>query len=249
MTDQYLTVGKSLFRKDAWDKTTGKALYTADIPVDGEKIGLVVRSPHHYARILDIDKKESLDIPGVLAVLTSDDIPGAKAFGSLIPDQPSLAVDVVRHLGEPVVLIIADTKQAAEKAANQIQVSYDPLTPVFDPVQAASDDAPKLHQDGNLVTTLNVSDGDIDQGFQEADHILEDTYILPRIHPGYMEPETSLAVWEEDQTITVWVSSQHPFTDQEFIAAALDLPVEKVRVKSGVIGGAFGGKEDSSLSI
>ena len=249
MTDQFLTVGKSLHRKDAWDKTTGKALYTADIPVDNVKIGLILRSPHHSARILDIDKKHSLDIPGVLAVLISDDIPGAKKFGPLIPDQPSLARNVVRHLGEPVVLIIAETKAAAEEARNQIQVSYDPLTPVFDPVQAAQDDAPQLSQDGNVITTLNICDGDIEKGFQGADHILEDTYILPRIHPGYMEPEASLAVWEEDQNITVWVSSQHPFTDQEFIAAALDLPVGNVRVKSGVIGGAFGGKEDSSLSI
>ena len=249
MTDQFLTVGKSLRRKDAWDKTTGKALYTADIPVEKLKVGLIVRSPHHYARILEIDIKRSMEIPGVLAVLTSDDIPGDKVFGPLVADQPSLASDVVRHLGEPVVLIIAETKQAAEEAKNQIQVSYDPLKPVFDPVQAAQKEAPQLHQDGNVITALNICDGDIEQGFQEADHILEDTYILPRIHPGYMEPETSLAVWGEDQTITVWVSSQHPFTDQGFIAAALDLPVGNVRVKSGVIGGAFGGKEDSSLSI
>jgi len=249
MTDRYLTVGKSLHRKDAWDKTTGKALYTADIPVENLRVGLIVRSPHHYARILEIDKKRSLEIPGVLAVLSSDDIPGDKVFGPLIPDQPSLAKDVVRHLGEPVVLIIAETKLAAQEASKQIQVSYEPLAAVFDPIQAAREDAPQLHQDGNVITALNIKDGDIEKGFQAADHILEDTYTLPRVHPGYMESETSLAVWGEDQTITVWVSSQHPFTDQGFIAAALDLPVENVRVKSGVIGGAFGGKEDSSLSI
>ena len=127
MTDQFLTVGKSLQRKDAWDKTTGKALYTADIPVENLRVGLIVRSPHHHARILGIDKKESLEIPGVLAVLSSDDIPGAKVFGPLIPDQPSLARDVVRHLGEPVVLIIAETKQAAQEAADQIKISYQPL--------------------------------------------------------------------------------------------------------------------------
>jgi CO/xanthine dehydrogenase Mo-binding subunit len=249
MTDKFLTVGKSLRRKDAWDKTTGKALYTADIPVENVRVGLLVRSPHHYARILEVDKNRSLEIPGVLAILTSDDIPGAKEFGPLIPDQPSLARDVVRHLGEPVVLVIAETKIAAEKAATQIRVIYDPLKPVFDPIQAALEDSVQLHENGNVITVLNICDGDIEKGFQDADHILEDTYNLPRIHPGYMEPETSLAVWGEDQTVTVWVSSQHPFTDQAFIAAALDLPVENVRVKSGVIGGAFGGKEDSSLSI
>jgi len=249
MTDRFLAVGKSLHRKDAWDKTTGKALYTADIPIENLRVGMIVRSPHHYARILEIDKNQSQEIPGVLAVLSSDDIPGAKVFGSLIPDQPSLAIDVVRHIGEPVVLIIAETKQAAQEAADQIKISYQPLGAVFDPIQAAREDAPRLHPDGNVITALNINDGDIEKGFKEADHILEDTYSLPRIHPGYMELETSLAIWGENQTITVWVSSQHPFTDQDFIAAALDLPVENVRVKLGVIGGAFGGKEDSSLSI
>ena len=249
MTDHFRSIGKSMLRKDGWDKTTGRALYTADIPVENLRIGMILRSPHHYARILEIDKKQSLEIPGVLAVLTSDDIPGSKVFGSLIPDQPSLAIDVVRHLGEPVVLIVAETKEIAEEAAKQIQVSYEPLMPIFDPVLAAKEDAPHLHKDGNIITHLNITDGDVEAGFEKADFILEDTYILPRIHPGYMEPETSLAVWEEDQSVTVWVSSQHPFTDQDFIAAALNLPIERVRVKSGVIGGAFGGKEDSSLSI
>jgi len=249
MADQFQTVGKSLRRKDAWDKAAGKALYTADIPIDNVRTGILIRSPYHYARILDIDKSNALDTPGVLAVLTSDDIPGAKEFGPLIPDQPSLARDVVRHVGEPVILIIADTKQAAKQAAGQIQISYDPLSPVFDPLEAMQKGAPDLHQGGNLITEYRICDGDMKEGFQVADHILEDTFILPRIHPGYMEPETSLAVWKEDQTITVWVSSQHPFTDAEFIAAALDISVGQVRVKSAVIGGAFGGKEDSSLSI
>ncbi len=249
MTDQFRSVGKSMLRKDAWDKVAGKALYTADIPVEDVKIGRVLRSPHHYARILEINKEPALKVPGVLAVLTADDIPGDRVFGPLVPDQPSLASDVVRHQGEPVALIIAESKEIAETAKDKIQVSYEELTPVFDPIEAAGPGAPLLHQQGNVITELNIKDGDIQQGFEEAEHILEDTFILPRIHPGYMEPETSLAVWEEDQTITVWVSSQHPFTDQGFIAAALDLPVDKVRVKSGVIGGAFGGKEDSSLAI
>ncbi|TFG47991.1 MAG: hypothetical protein E4H33_04965, partial [Anaerolineales bacterium] len=249
MIDQYRSIGKKEIRKDAWDKAAGKAMYTADIPALDLKVGLVVRSPHHYARIIEINKKPALEIPGVLAVLLSEDIPGEKVFGALVPDQPSLADDVVRHLGEPVALIVAENKAAAENARERIEITYQVLTPVFDPVQAAKSDAPQLHPGGNVVTELNVGDGDINKGFEEAEFILEDTYTLPRISPGYMELETSLAVWEEDQTITVWVSSQHPFTDQGFIAAALDLPVNQVRVKSAVIGGAFGGKEDSSLSI
>ncbi|MEJ2448315.1 MAG: molybdopterin-dependent oxidoreductase, partial [Anaerolineales bacterium] len=194
-----------------------------------------------------------LDLYEVLAeesgVTIHDDIPGEKVFGPLMQDQPSLASDVVRHLGEPVALVIASTKVAAEKARERIRVSYQEMEAVFDPVEAVQPDAPQLHAEGNIASELHVGDGDITVGFKEADVVVEGTYTLPRISPGYMEPETSLAVWEEDGTITVWVSSQHPFTDQAVIAAALDMPVEQVRVKSAVIGGAFGGKEDSSLSI
>ncbi len=249
MTDNYQIIGRSEIRKDAWAKAAGKALYTADIPVENLNCGLIIRSPHHYARILEIDKSAAENLPGVVAVLTSEDIPGDKIFGPLIQDQPPLAKDVVRHLGEPVVLIIAASSQDAGRASEKVKIRYQPMEPVFDPVEAAENDAPQLHEGGNILTTLHVASGQTDQGFSEADIILEETFHLPRISPGYLEPETSLAVWEEDQTITVWVSSQHPFTDQAFIAATLNLPENKVRVKSAVIGGAFGGKEDSSLAI
>jgi len=249
MTDNFQTVGKNVIRKDAWEKATGKALYTADLPVDSLSYGAILRSPHHHARILEIDVKAAKDVPGVQAVITAEDIPGEKIFGPLVQDQPSLAMEVVRHQGEPIVLVVANSRSAAEKACERIGVSYQELEAVFDPVEAAQPDAPQLHPEGNVVTELHVGDGDIAAGFQQAEVIVEGTFNLPRIHPGYMEPETSLAVWEEDGTITVWVSSQHPFTDQAVIAAALDLPVDHVRVKSAVVGGAFGGKEDSSLSI
>ncbi len=249
MSDSFQTIGKGVIRKDAWEKATGKALYTADIPADELSYGAILRSPHHHARILSIDVSAALEFPGVKAVMTADDIPGAKAFGPLVQDQPSLAKEVVRHLGEPVVLVIASSLMAAEKACERVGISYQELEAVFDPVEAAQPDAPQLHPDGNIVSELHVGNGDIAAGFQAAEVIVEKTFNLPRIHPGYMESETSLAIWEEDDTLTVWVSSQHPFTDQVVIADALDMPVDRVRVKSAVIGGAFGGKEDSSLSI
>jgi len=249
MADQYQAIGKTETRKDAWAKASGNALYTADIQVEGLSCGLIIRSPHHHARILEIDISAAKIMPGIQAVLTSQDIPGDKMFGPLVQDQPSLARNVVRHLGEPVVLIIAESRDQAQAASANIQIDYETLPAVFDPVEAAKPDAPKLHEGGNILSELHVGSGDLKTGFEEADQIHEDTYYLPRISPGYMEPETSLAIWEDDQSITVWVSSQHPFVDQKFIAAALDLPAEKVRVKSAVIGGAFGGKEDASLAI
>ncbi len=250
MSDKYQTIGKSKIRKDAWSKVSGKALYTADITDSNQKYGYILRSPHHHAQILKIELTQAEEMPGVLAILTADDIPGEVCFGGLIADQPSLAQDHVRHLGEPVALIIAHTKDQAQLAGEQIRVDYKPLEAVFDPKLAIQSDAPQIHKDGNLVSELHIEEGDIKKGFQEADHILEDTFYLPRVSPGYMETETSLAHWHgEGDSVTVWVSSQHPFTDRDCIAAALSISKSRVEVISSVIGGAFGGKEDSSLAI
>jgi CO/xanthine dehydrogenase Mo-binding subunit len=217
--------------------------------MDGYSHGAIVRSPHHYARIVDINTHPAEAAPGVLRVLTAQDVPGAKTFGALLPDQPSLALDYVRHLGEPVALVIGESKSAAVKAVGLVKVQYERLRPVFDPVEALKPEAPRLHSKGNMVAQFDIQDGDIESGFAEADIIIEDRFSVPRISPGYMEPENSIAQWHDDSTITVWVSSQQPFTDQQMIANALNLSVEKVQVKSAVIGGAFGGKEDASLAI
>ncbi|MBL7161038.1 MAG: xanthine dehydrogenase family protein molybdopterin-binding subunit [Anaerolineales bacterium] len=249
MTEETLTLGKSELRKDAWDKVTGAAQYVADIPLTDLCHAVIVRSPLHYGRILGINKSAAQNIPGVLRVLAAEDIPGNKIFGPLLQDQPSLAIDIVRHLGEPVAIVIADNLETARMASELVKVEYEPLEPVFDPGQSLKPGGPRLHPEGNLAAQFDIQDGDIEAGFAEADVVLENTFSVPRISPAYMEPENSLARWNEDGLITVWVSSQHPFTDQVFIADALDLPVEKVQVKSAVIGGAFGGKEDSSLAI
>ena len=243
------TVGKSEIRKDALEKVTGAALYAADIPVSNVSYGMLVRSPHHCAKIVKIDKEQAKKVPGVAAVLTAKDIPGLKKFGYLVHDQPVLAFDIVRHLGEPVALVIGETKEAAQLAAQLVKVDYEILTPIFDPVLALASDAPQLHENGNLIARYNIDEGDIESAFSEADVILEETFSVPRISPAYLEPENSIAQWNDDGIITVWVSSQSPFTDQVAIASVLGLPVEMVRVKSAVIGGAFGGREDSSLSI
>jgi len=249
MAEQTISVGKSEVRKDAWDKVTGAARYAGDIPQKGCTHGILVRSPHHFARIQQINTKDTENSPGVLSVLTAKDIPGEKQFGALIQDQPILAWEFVRHLGEPVVLVIANSKQNALKAAASVKIEYEPIEPVFDPVEALEPAAPKLHSDGNLAAQLFVREGNLAGGFAEADIVIEDRFSVPRIIPGYMEPENSLARWNADGSITVWVSSQQPFSDQQMIADALSLPIEKVQVKSAVIGGAFGGKEDPSIAI
>jgi len=249
MLAEMLTVGKSEMRKDAWSKVTGEAQYVDDLPAEGTLYARVLRSPHHHARIVRIDVADAAQVSGVVAVLTARDVPGEKTFGPLIADQPVLAIDVVRHLGEPVALVVAESKLAAQRGLDAIHVEYEPLPAVFDPVEALAEGAPQIHPGGNLVTEYDVRSGDLDAGFAEADVVLEETFFVPRISPGYMEPEASMACWNDDGTLTVWVSSQKPFEDRHAIASVLNLPVEQVQVRSAVIGGAFGGKEDSSLSI
>lgn len=249
MPTEMLTVGKSEIRKDAWAKVTGEAQYVDDLPAKGVLHARVLRSPHHHARIVSIDVRDAAQVPGVVAVLTSRDVPGEQSFGALIADQPALAVDVVRHLGEPVALVVAQSKLTAQRGLEAIRVEYEPLPAVFDPVEALVEGAPPVHPGGNLVTEYDVHDGNLEAGFAEADVVLEETFFVPRISPGYMEPEASMACWNDDGTLTVWVSSQKPFEDRHAIASVLGLEEERVQVRSAVIGGAFGGKEDSSLAI
>lgn len=249
MPTEMLTVGKSEIRKDAWAKVTGEAQYVDDLPAKGVLHARVLRSPHHHARIVSIDVRDAAQVQGVVAVLTSPDVPGEQSFGALIADQPALAVDVVRHLGEPVALVVAQSKLTAQRGLEAIRVEYEPLPAVFDPVEALVEGAPPVHPGGNLVTEYDVHDGNLEAGFAEADVVLEETFFVPRISPGYMEPEASMACWNDDGTLTVWVSSQKPFEDRHAIASVLGLEEERVQVRSAVIGGAFGGKEDSSLAI
>ena len=242
-------LGGRTIRKDALDKATGKAKYVADIQLKDMNYGAVVRSPHHAAKILNIDTAKAMEVSGVVAVLTAADIPGEITHGALIQDQPSLADGVVRHIGEPVALVIASERIAAQQGRDLVIVEYEPLDAVLDPVKALAEDAPMVQAGGNLITEYHICDGDIAAGFSEADVIIEDEFSVQRISPGYMEPESALAEYSVDGTLTVWVSSQEPFEDQHTISRVLGVEADKIRVKSAVIGGAFGGKEDPELQV
>ncbi len=188
-------------------------------------------------------------------------------------DRPPLASGVVRHIGEPVALVVAETIEQARRAAAAIRVAYEPLPAVLDPLAALLPEAPRVHPNGNLLTEYDVTGGDPPAGFAAAEIILEETFTTPRVAPAYLEPEVAMATWAAPQSedapagpgalpvplapgqvtgesvLWVWVSSQKPFTDAKDIAYVLDLPLERVRAVSAVIGGAFGGREDSSIAV
>jgi CO/xanthine dehydrogenase Mo-binding subunit len=241
-------IGASKTRKDAWGKVSGLTRYIGDLEIE-TLVGMVKRSPHHHARVTVLNTREAEKNPGVVKILTAEDVPGEKTFGPLIPDRPVLADDIVRHVGEPVALVLAETKTAARQAVDRIQVQYQPLEAVFDAREALGESAPQIHPEGNLAAEYLVSDGDVEQGFAGAELILEETFTVPRISPAYLEPEASLAYWDEEDRLTIIVSSQKPFEDRAHIAKALNVEPESLRVRTVAIGGAFGGKEDSGLHI
>ncbi|MEW6401569.1 MAG: xanthine dehydrogenase family protein molybdopterin-binding subunit [Chloroflexota bacterium] len=243
------TLGRSELRKDAWAKVTGAAEYAADIRLDHVLFGALARSTIHHGRILSIDTTAAQAGSGVLRVLTAADIPAEHKFGGLVKDQPALASELVHHYGEPLALVVATSKEVAQHAAQLIRVEYESMDPLLDPVAALQPGASKLHESGNLISRYEIKEGNVEQGFTDADVILEDTFSVPFVSPAYLETENSLACHNNDGTLTVWVGSQHPFTDQLEIASTLGIPAESIQVKSAVIGGAFGGKEDSSMAI
>ncbi len=249
MASNFEVIGKSHLRKDARDKVTGAAQYTADMPVEGVLWGSLVRSKTHAARLKRVNTSKAARYPGVVAVLTASDVPGTNSFGVVVSDQPVMAQDTIRHFGEPLALVIAQDQKAAMEASALVEVELEDLEPVLDPEDALQPGARPIHPGGNLLSEYDICKGESEKGFKEADVILEDVFEVPRIIPGYMEVETSLARMNPDGTISVWVSSQQPFTDQREIAEVLGLGVEKIQVIGSLIGGAFGGKEDAGLAI
>lgn len=246
--DQNSILGKSVERVDAREKVNGQALYVSDIQMENLRYAVVLRSCQHHARILSIDTTAAQRLPGVLAIIGANDVPADLIYGALIQDRPILAKDVVRFYGEPIAIIVAKTRPAAEAAREAILVIYDPLPAIHDPVSALDPTAQPIHPNGNQIAHFEVEQGDPAAGFVAADVILEETFRVPAVYPGYLETETSLAVWKDD-ILSVWVSSQKPFVDRHAISGVLGLPEERIHVKSGPIGGAFGGKEDSNIAI
>jgi len=242
-------IGQSKWRNDAWQKVTGEAKYVGDMNTHEHNTAILLRSPFHHARISHLNFSQALLIPGVLRIITAADIPGDKMYGEIVVDRPVLAEKKVRFMGEPVAIVVAENRQAAEMGRDAIQVEYEVLEAYHDPEHALKSTSLPIHETGNLLSQIEILEGNIDKGFKESTVIVEEIFDVPRIYPAYLEPEASLAEWNRDESITVWVSSQKPFQDRETIAKVIQMPVEKVIVKSAVIGGAFGGKEDSNLAV
>jgi CO/xanthine dehydrogenase Mo-binding subunit len=241
MSESYQTIGQSVLRVDALGKLTGKALYAGDYAFPGMLHLKVVRSNRPHARILAIHTERAEALPGVVALFTHKDIPGRNRVGTRTKDQPVLCDEKVRLVGDPVVLIAGETLEVAEEAASLVRVDYEDLPGVFSPEEALAPGAVKIHEEGNLLFDRTLVKGDPDQGLENSDVVITNTYRTMMAEHAYLEPEAGVANFE-DGKVTVWMPSKHSHFDQRELVNVLGLPSEKVRVINTTIGGCFGDK-------
>ncbi len=237
-------VGESAPRPDGVAKVQGRFAFSSDLFAENLLWGQTIRSPHAHARIIDIDIREALSLPGVHAVLTADDVPGELHYGLEHQDQPVLAADVVRYFGEPVALVAADHPETARRAAAAVVVSYEPLTPLVDSALAAQADP--IHPDGNVLRTLTIRHGDLDA---TAAVVVEGTYEVGMQDQAFMGPESGMALPSADGGVELFVSTQWLHADRRQVAGCLGLPEDMVRITLAGVGGAFGAREDLSLHV
>jgi len=239
-------VGESIARADAPPKTQGSFLYASDLARDGMLHGATVRSPHARAELVRIDTSAARAMPGVVAVLTNDDLPTHELFGLMQKDQPVLARTVVRYVGEPVALVAADDPEVARLAALAVKVEYTPLPAVTDPVAALQADAPQIHSKGNVIEDVRLVHGDADA---KADVVVDGEYEIGMQDQAALGPEAGLAIPDSDGGVTLHIATQWLHEDLGQIAPCLGLPREKVRLVLAGVGGAFGAREDVTLQI
>jgi len=257
----YTNIGKPNKRIDALEKVLGTAKYADDLRLPGLLYAKIKRSEVAHAKIIHIDISNAEKLSGVKAVVTGKEFAdyfGNPLVGSPLADQPFLAVDKVRFIGDPIAVVAAVNQEIAEEAIDLIKVRYKELPTVFNIEDALREDAPLIHENlknyhyspaykpienSNVCTYREIINGDIDKGFREADFIFEDVFTTSRQHQVPMECRVAIAQYNSDGSITIWASDQSPYGGRNLVAIALKIPQSKVRVITpSYIGGGFGGK-------
>ena len=254
-------VGRDEKRVEAVEKLTGTAFYAGDLTIPGMLYAKIKKSPHARARILKINTEKAKELPGVYAILTGDQI-DAK-LGLYLVDKYVLAREVVKHYGEAVAAVAADSLLTAQKAVDLIDVEYEPLEPVLDPVKALEDKSNLVHPDlgtysyvkdcftpvpgTNIANHTKLRKGDLEKGFAEADHIIERQYTNPNVQHVPMETHIAIGQWTVGDKVTIWTSAQSAFTVRKLFCYSFGLPQKNVRVMIPHVGGGFGGKAGIAL--
>ncbi|MDV3277044.1 MAG: xanthine dehydrogenase family protein molybdopterin-binding subunit [Nitrososphaerales archaeon] len=249
------SVGKPVPPQDGVLKVTGTALYTFDWQLPGMLHAKLATSTVPHARILNIDTRRAEQVPGVVAVLTGKDMPFR--VGMYAGDRDLLAVEKVRWVGHPVALVVAETLESAERASELVDVEYEALPAVFDPIEALKSDAPLLHErmeeykhapvfypvpGTNIANRFKLVHGDAEKAFEQADEILEDQFRVSHVSHAYMETQNVVAQYKRDGSLEIWSSCQSPFVVRQIVSECLKVPYNMVVVKTPFVGGGFGGK-------
>jgi CO/xanthine dehydrogenase Mo-binding subunit len=270
-TQTFRVIGRRTPKVDALDKVTGRAQFGADVALPRMLVGQVLRSPYAHARIRRIDTSKAAALPGVKAVITGNDLPqirlGASGPGGVATareyyaSREILARDKVLFHGHVIAAVAAMSRDIAEAAVNLIEVEYDVLPHVTDPVAAMQPDAVLLHDDlytqtatgkaprpSNVAEHLQMGRGDVGRGLAEAEVVIERTFRTQTVHQGYLEPDSEAAWVREDGSVIVWANTQTTFTQRQDLGIILGIPLSKIRVVPTEVGGAFGGKESVRVS-
>jgi len=261
MTPKTHSVGQSTPRVDAHDKVTGTAQFTDDLQFGpGLLYGRVVRSPYPHALIKRVDASRALALPGVKAVVTGADTPGY--IGLYLKDRHTLCTDRVRYIGDPLAGVVATSEEIAEEACRLVEVEYEELPAVLDPLAAIEPGAPLLHPDlgtydvvpfilpqpgTNISNHFKVRKGDVEAAWPRCDAIVEATYRVPHIQHVPLEPHIAVARWDRSGEVTLWSSTQSPFAQRDLIAQSLGISQGDMRVIGTYVGGGFGSKAGVSM--
>lgn len=242
-------VGENIPRTDAVAKILGTAQYAADMKIDGMIYGSAVRTEYPRAVIKSIDISEAIKLKGIIGIFTADDVPGKKKIGHLVKDwDVMIAVGgCTRYVGDALALVAAETPEIIEEAKKLIKVEYEVLNPITSPEEALADGAPHIHENGNVMSRVDLKRGNADEVIKNSKHVVTNHYSLPFTEHAFLEPETAVALIDEAGVVRIYSADQGVYQTMKECAEALGLPHEKVRVTAAMIGGGFGGKEDMSV--
>ena len=242
-------------RVDAWEKVTGRATYAGDVYLPGMLLCKILASTRSHARIVSIDTSKAEALPGVRVVITGSDFPEIRFGSGALKDRYIMARDEVFYIGEPVAAVAAEDEITAQEAISLIQVEYEDLESVVDPLTSLREGSPTVHPNlesfegygftidgGNICTLLDADRGDVEKAFEDADFVFEDTFRSQGINQGFLEPMACVANVEANGRLTVWASTQGPYQVRAQLAQVLDMPLSNIKIIPMELGGGFGAK-------
>ena len=241
-------VGEDFFRVDAKEKVLGTGKYTDDMTVDGMVYARALRTKYPRALVRSIDTAQAAAHPECVRIITAADVPGNIKCGHLVKDWDALiaAGGTTRYVGDSIAIAVAKTQSALNAIIDLIQVDYEVLKPLTSPAESFAEGAPKIHENGNLLSRQEIKRGNVQEAITNAKHVVTRHYSLPFTEHAFMEPECAIAM-PEGEGILLYTGGQSIYDEQREISGLLGLPPEKIHVRSMLVGGGFGGKEDMSV--